>query len=453
MRVHSIGLTLLFALSASAAPTFTKDVAPIFYKNCVSCHRPGEIAPMSLLDYQSARPWAKAIREVVATRKMPPWFADPSYGHFSNDTRLKEQEIATVKAWVDGGVAQGDPKDLPAPPAFVEGWRLGKPDLVIDIGQDFRVPAGQDLYKDFVVQTNFTEGKWIRAAQVLPGNRRLVHHVHVYVVLQGADDAKQETKPPAAAKQSPFGGFETIEDGLTRVRDDAPVIDDACAANANLPSLSGFEEGSLATMLPGKPPDNYDVFGDGSTAKYIPAGAKLRFQIHYAKVDTSDTDRTSIGLYLVAKPPENPLRRVDLRNRFFLIPAGARNHEVKRCYDVEQDKLLVAITPHMHYRGKDATYELVHADGRSEILLVVPHYDFNWQLQYRFEKAILMEKGSRMVVTFHYDNSPNNPANPEPKKAIRWGDRSEDEMMVTWTETINVSPAAAAVDASAANAR
>jgi hypothetical protein len=444
MPMHSIGLTLLCAVSAASAPTFTKDVAPIFYKNCVSCHRPGEIAPMSLIDYQSVRPWAKAIREAVATRKMPPWFADPKYGHFSNDARLKDPEIETIKAWVDGGAVQGDPKNLPAPPKFVEGWRFGKPDVVVDIGQDFQVPAGKDLYKDFVVPTNFTEGQWIRAAQVLPGNRRLVHHVHVYVVSQGADDAKQPTKPPAAERAPALGGFADIEDGLTRVRDDAPVIDDACAANANLPNLSGFEEGSLATMLPGKPPDNYDVFGDGSTAKYIPAGAKLRFQIHYAKVDQSDTDRTSVGLYLVAKAPEKPLRRVDLRNRFFLIPAGARNHEVKRCYDVEQDKLLVAITPHMHYRGKDATYELVHANGRREILLVVPHYDFNWQLQYRFEKAILMEKGSRMEVTFHYDNSPNNPANPEPSKAIRWGDRSEDEMMVTWTETINLSRAESA---------
>jgi hypothetical protein len=453
MPAHSLGLMLLCTVSAAAAPTFTKDVAPIFYKNCVSCHRPGEIAPMSLLDYQSARPWAKAIREVVATRKMPPWFADPRYGHFSNDSRLKEQEIDTVKAWVDGGVAKGDPKDLPAPPQFAEGWRLGKPDLVIDIGQDFRVPAGKDLYKDFVVPTNFTEGKWIRAAQILPGKRKLVHHVHVYVVSSGADNAEQETKSPAASRAPSLGGFADIEDGLTRVREDAPVIDDACAANANLPNLSGFEEGSLSTMLPGKPPDNFDVFGDGSTAKYIPTGAKLRFQIHYAKVDETDTDRTSVGLYLVAKAPQQPLRRVDLRNRFFLIPAGARNHEVKRCYDVEKDKLLVAITPHMHYRGKDATYELIHANGRREILLVVPRYDFNWQLQYRFEKPIVMEKGSRMEVTFHYDNSPNNPANPEPSKAIRWGDRSEDEMMVTWTETINVSPAESASGASLVTVR
>src|ERR1700733_2725128 len=149
MPVRSIGLMLLCAVSAAAAPTFTKDIAPIFYKNCVSCHRPGEIAPMSLIDYQSVRPWAKAIREAVATRKMPPWFADPRYGHFSNDTRLKVQEIETIRAWVDAGAAQGNLKDLPAPPAFTEGWRFGKPDVVVDIGQDFRVPAGKDLYKDF----------------------------------------------------------------------------------------------------------------------------------------------------------------------------------------------------------------------------------------------------------------------------------------------------------------
>jgi hypothetical protein len=436
MRMHSVGLTLLCAVSATAAPTFTKDVASIFYKNCVGCHRPGEIAPMSLLDYKSARPWAKAIREAVATRKMPPWFADPRYGHFSNDPRLNERDLETIKAWVDGGAPEGDPKDLPAPPTFAEGWLFGKPDVVIDIGRDFRVPAGTDLYKDFVVSTNFTEGKWIRAAQVLPGNRRLVHHVHVYVVTPSPEKTEEQAKS-VANRVPALGGFAEIENGLTRVRDDAPVINDACAANTTLPNMSGFEEGSLATMLPGKPPDNYDVFGDGSTAKYIPAGAKLRFQIHYAKVAQSDTDRTSIGLYVVDKPPEKPLRRVDLRNRFFLIPAGAPNLEVKRCYDVEKDRLLVAITPHMHYRGKDATYELIHANGQRETLLMVPRYDFNWQLQYRFAKAIPMEKGSRMVVTFHYDNSPNNPANPDPTKVIRWGDRSEDEMMVTWTETID----------------
>jgi hypothetical protein len=433
-------LGLLAAWTAVAAPTFTRDVAPIFYKNCVSCHRPGEIAPMSLVDYKTTRPWARAIREAVVLRKMPPWFADPRYGHFSNDARLSETEIETIKAWADGGAAEGNLEDLPAPPSFAEGWRFGKPDLVIDIGQDFLVPAGRDLYADFVVPANLTEGMWIRAAQVLPGNRKLVHHVHVSVVTSEA-----RTAAHSASTSTPSVGlsdFMAVANGLSRVRDDAPVIDDACSGDGGLPTMAGFEEGSLATMLPGKGPDLYDVFGDGSTAKYVPAGAKLRFQIHYAKVDRADTDRTSVGLYLAAKPPAIPLKRVDVRNRFFLIPAGAPQHEVKRCYDAEQNRWLVAITPHMHYRGKDATYELVHADGRREMLLRVPAYDFNWQLQYRFKDPVLVEKGSRMVVTFHYDNSANNPANPDPSKPVRWGDRSEDEMMVTWTEALDSLPAA-----------
>jgi hypothetical protein len=426
------------AFMAIAAPTFTRDVAPIFYKSCVSCHHPGEIAPMSLLDYKTARPWAKAIRDAVVRRKMPPWFADPRYGHFSNDPRLSENEIETIKAWADGGAAEGNPDDVPARPTFTEGWHFGKPDLAIDIGQDFLVPAGRDLYADFVVPTNLTEGVWIRAAQVLPGNRKLVHHVHVYVVTSEARAAAG-----SIGRSTPtLTDFMEVANGLSKVRDDAPVIDDACRGGGGLPTMAGFEEGSLATMLPGKGPDLYDVFGDGSTAKYVPAGAKLRFQIHYAKVDRADTDRTSAGLYLAAKPPANPLKRVDVRNRFFLIPAGAPQHEVKRCYDAEQDRWLVAITPHMHYRGKDATYELENADGRREILLKVPVYNFEWQLQYRFKEPVFVKKGSRMVVTFHYDNSANNPANPDPSKPVRWGDRSEDEMMVTWTEALDALPAA-----------
>jgi hypothetical protein len=428
MRIIATALTIVSV--GMAAPTFTKDVAPILYKNCVACHRPGEIAPMSLIDYQSARPWAKAIRAAVISRKMPPWFADPRHGEFANDSRLAQSDIETITAWIDAGAPEGNPRDLPPPPKFVEGWQIGKPDLVVDIGEDFVVTPGNDVYKDFIVPTNFTEGKWIRAAHLLPGNRKLVHHAHVYVIEPDQNRAAIDV----------FGGFSQKEAGLVRVRNDAPVINDACKGDSQgLPALSGFEEGSLATMLPGKAPDVFDLFGDGTTAKYIPAGAKLRFQIHYAKVAQSGTDRTSVGLYLASKAPEKPLKRVDIRNRFFLIPPGAANHEVKRCYEVEQDKLLLAITPHMHYRGKDATYELVHADGRTEILLSVPGYDFEWQLQYRFKKPVPMEKGSRVIATFHYDNSQNNRANPDPTKAIRWGDRSEDEMMVTWTETIDGS--------------
>lgn len=434
MQVLIIGLIAVSTAWASA--TFSKDVAPILYNNCVTCHRPGEMAPMSLLDYKSARPWAKAIEAAVVSRKMPPWFADPAYGHFQNDARLKTQDIDTIKAWVAAGSPEGDPKDLPAQPKFVTGWHLGKPDIIVDIGQDFTVPAGRDLYKNFDVQTNFTEGKWIRAAQVLPGNRKAVHHVHFSIL---ANEGDSEGRPAGKSGRSISRSFFEVEDGLSRVKADAPVVDDACVADGGIANLNGFDEGSFATMLPGKGPDVFDVFGDGSVAKYIPAGAKVRFQIHYANVRDAEVDRTSVGLYLASRVPERPLKRVDLRNRFFLIPAGAPSHEVKRCYELEDDKLLLAITPHAHYRGKDATYELIHVDGRRETLLSVPRYDFNWQLQYRLKDPVLMEKGSRMIVTFHFDNSVNNRANPDPTKVIRWGDRSEDEMMVTWTETLDAS--------------
>ena len=437
-----IMMSLTIAPAAFAGTTFTRDVAPILYKNCVSCHRPGEIAPMSLLDYKSARPWAKAIQTAVLTEKMPPWFADPQHGHFSNDPRLKAQDIEVIKAWVAGGAIEGDPKDLPPQPTFAEGWVLGKPDFVFDIGQDFAPPVGKDLYQNFTVSTNFTEGKWIRAAQVLPGNKKLVHHVHVSIVPNGNEGESGEgVKPKAAAGRATPRSFFDYEDGLSKIRLDAPVVNDACASDDGIANLSGFDEGSFATMLPGKGPDIFDVFGDGSVAKYIPPGAKVHFQIHYhSSVKATEFDRTSVGFYLASKVPDKPLKRVDMRNRFFLIPAGASDQEVKRCYVLEQDKLLVAITPHMHYRGKDALYELVHKDGRREIVLSVPHYDFNWQLQYRLKDPILMEKGSRLIATFHFDNSVNNLQNPDPTKVIRWGDRSEDEMMVTWTETLDAFP-------------
>jgi len=390
---------------------------------------------MSLLDYKSARPWAKAIRDAVLARKMPPWFADPRFGAFANDPRLSAEETAKIKAWVDGGSPEGDPRDLPPKPVFTDGWALGKPDVIIDIGQDFAVSPGTDAYEYFTVPTNFTEGKWIRAAQILAGNRQVVHHVHVSLVADTNGTERADSITTAFRQLSPQ--YWELKNGLSRVRLDAPVVNDGCAeARADLPNLSGFEEGSFTAMLPGKPPD---VFGD-STPKWIPPGAKLRFQIHYAKVEKPQTDRTSVGFYFASRPPQTPMRRLDLRNRYFLIPAGAENHEVKRCYEFEADKLLVSITPHMHYRGKDARYELVHPDGRRETLLLVSPYNFNWQLLYRFRQPIHVEKGSRMIVTFHYDNSVNNAANPDPNQSVRWGDRSEDEMMTSWIEYLDAAP-------------
>ena len=431
MRTLPLFLIAITAAAATpgSAPTYSKEVAPILFNRCGSCHRPKDIAPFSVLDYKAARPWAKAMKASVLARKMPPWFADPRYGHWSNDARLSDAEIRTIQAWVDAGAPEGNPRDLPAPPKFVEGWQLGQPDAVVDIGTDYEVTPNEDAYEHFVVETNFKEGKWIRAAEIKPGNREVVHHAHVLLV---SNDLKQ--MEVASTKNAPTLQPYLIREGkLSRIRQDAPIQNDGCAVNApDLPFLTGFQEGALASFLPGRPPD---VFPDGS-AKWVPPGAKVEFVIHYARVaDKGRRDRTSIGFYFYpGGEPQRVLRRMDLRNFFLHIPAGAPNTEVRRCYEFEKDKLLLSFTPHFHFRGKDVTYEVIRPNGKRETLLYVPKYDFNWQLVYRLRDPVRIEKGSRMIVTVHYDNSPNNPGNPDPKQTLRWGDKSEEEMMTSWIE-------------------
>lgn len=432
VRVSALSSFLLSAwvVQAAAAPTFTKDVAPILFGHCTSCHRPGDVAPMSLLDYKSARPWAKAIGEATTRRKMPPWFADPRYGHFSNDPRLSEADIATIRRWVAAGAPEGDAKDLPPKPQFTEGWKLGKPDIVIAIDEQ-TVRAGQDSYQTFVVPADLKEGIWIRAAELRPGNRKVVHHAHVNPV-----GAPGEAGPATIQSMHSLSEYLERDGNLTRIRADAPVLNDACAANApDLPFIHGSQPGALASYLPGRDPD---TFYEGS-AKWIPAGTKFQFSIHYARLSAGEEkDRTSVGLYLAPRPPERPIYRMDLRNFFFVIPPGESNHEVRRCYTFDEDKLLLSITPHMHYRGKDVRYDLTHADGRRETLLYVPGYNFDWQLTYRFRDPIRVSKGSVLTLTAHFDNSVNNGANPDPKKAVRWGDKSEEEMFSNYIEYLPV---------------
>lgn len=429
---------LLMAVAPLRAATFTADVAPILFERCVQCHRPNDIAPMSFLDYKSTRPWAKAIRQAVLTRKMPPWFADPRYGHFSNDGRLTEREIDVIKAWVDDGAQEGDPKRLPKPPEFVGGWRLGKPDFVIDIGQDYRVKPGDDVYEHFIVPTNLTRGIWIRAAELRPGNRRVVHHAHVNSVVSAA-----QAGPATIQSMKAIDKYLVREGKLTRIRMDAPIVNDACSPDApELPYIRGAQEGALASFLPGRQPD---VFPDGS-AKWIPPGGQFEFSIHYARTTlTGESDRTSVGLYLAPGPPLHVLHRMDFRNFFFLIPPGAPDHEVRRCYTFESDKVLLSITPHMHFRGKDVRYEIARPDGRTEVLLSVPHYDFAWQLVYRFQDPIPIPKGSVLTITAHFDNSPNNAQNPDPNATVRWGDRSEEEMLSNYFEYLDVGSRVATV--------
>jgi hypothetical protein len=431
------------ACCANAEVTYSHDVAPILYRKCAACHHPNDIAPMSLVDYKSARPWAKAIREAVRLKRMPPWFADPAIGHYSNDPSLSESERQIITDWVDQGAKEGDPGGLPQTPSYIDGWRIGRPDVVFDIGQDHVLKGTSvDEYIYFTVPTNFTEGHWVQAVELRPGNRKVVHHAHVSVVEQ--DTPKKSSRPPQNGRS--FSDYLVrTSDGLRHMRPDSPVVNDACAYNGpEIDRLHIAGEGALASYLPGMPPDRYQK----DTAKWIPAGAKLRFQIHYHSENSSPnesfTDRTSVGLIFASTPPSHPLRRLDVDNDFFALPPGGAAQEVKQCATFGSDALLLSLTPHMHYRGKDARFEIQRPGQQPETLLLVPKYDFNWQLKYQLQDPVFAPKGTRLIMTFHYDNSPNNSSNPDPSRTVRWGEPSAEEMMSGWIDYIDAATNGAA---------
>lgn len=390
----AVAATAAMGSAGSSRVTFTKDVAPIFYARCVECHRPGEIAPMSLITYKDARPWARSIREKVLDRSMPPWLADPKHGEFENDRRLSQKEIDTILAWVDAGAPKGDDQDLPAPPKYQEGWVLGRPDAVISLAEDVPVPAdGVIPYKYFTVPIGFKEDRWIQAAEIRPGNRAVVHHIIVNV---------QEPAPkPSGEQESPASSF--------RER--------------------GFK---LAGFAPGEQPREYPK----GTAKLIKAGSNLVFQMHYTPNGVASTDRSYIGLFFAKGPVERKALTATATNARFVIPAGHPNYEVTSTWTAKEDVFIVDLMPHMHVRGKDFTYTAAYPDGRSEIVLHVPKYDFNWQLLYRLKKPLFLPKGSRLDCVAHFDNSTNNKYNPDPSKEVRWGPQTWEEMMIGWFDYV-----------------
>lgn len=439
------GIAVLVSLTAAAGETgsgagvtFTRDVAPILYKHCVACHHAGDIAPMSLVTYKDVKPWAASIRESVLTRRMPPWKADPKIGHWSNDPSLSAAEIATLVKWTETGKAEGDAKALPPAPVFEEGWRHGKPDLVFSIPPYTLAAAGADENLNFTVPTNFTEDVWITAAESRPGNRKVVHHSHVFVIeppaAAGTGQAKAAAPRNLAAEYSRW--LRLQEGTLSFIRMDAPVINDGCVVddNGDFPGSSQNDLGSLlSSYLPGREPDVYPA----GTARRIPAGSKLQFQMHYARSGKEEVDESAVGLWIAKEPPKQVARRIDLHNHMFRIPAGAPNVEVTECHTFQKDMLITSLTPHMHYRGKDMRIEATFPDGRRETLLFVPQYNFNWQITYRAAKPILLPKGTRVSIIAHFDNSPNNKLNPDPAKVVRWGSASENEMMDGWIEYVD----------------
>ncbi len=436
---QSVLLISILAYSANAEITYSRDVAPILYQKCTTCHHPNDIAPMSLMDYKAVRPWAKAIREAVVLKRMPPWFADSTAGHFSNDPSLSDSERQIITDWVEQGAKEGNPGDRPPAPSYVAGWHIGKPDVVFDIGQDHVIKStSADEYVYFTVPTNFTEGHWVQAVELRPGNRQVVHHAHVSVIEPEAPKTSTDT---AKAGRSFSDYLVRTSDGLRHMRPDSPAVNDACAYHGpEIDQLHIAGEGALASYLPGMPPDNYPK----DTAKWIPAGAQLKFQIHYhsgaSKSEEPVTDRTSVGLLFAATPPSHPLRRLDVDNDFFALPPGGDTEEVKQCATFDSDSLLLSLTPHMHYRGKDARFEIQRPGQRPETLLFVPKYDFNWQLKYQLQDPVFVPKGTRLIITFHYDNSPKNRSNPDPSRTIRWGEPSEEEMMSGWIDYIEALP-------------
>jgi len=418
-----------------ASVTFNKDVAPILFKNCVECHRPGETAPMSLLSYKDARPWARSIREKVVSREMPPWHADPRVGQFSNDASLTQSEIDTIKAWVDGGAKEGEPRDLPPEPKFVEGWGVGQPDQILKMPEEFSLEAeGPDEYRYFGIDPGFTEDKYVQIAELRPGNRRIVHHIQAFIL--PPPPGVQQWKTPTKEE---IEGFIAMQDPilrpegfLRRLRANVAVFDDGC----QLPNGGGgnqLDGGGelrysmfLATFLPGSKPE---LWGPGTVRK-IPAYSKIIMNVHYARTTGKvEKDRSMIGLVFAKQPPRKELNTFQIGNYYFRIPPGAENHRVTACWTAPQDIHVVTARPHMHNRGKAMEIKAFYPDGRSEVLLNVPRYDFSWQTSYSFKQPMAIPKGTKFVVTAYFDNSAKNRYNPDPTQAVRFGDPTYDEMM------------------------
>jgi mono/diheme cytochrome c family protein len=371
----------------SGAPTFAKNVAPILYKSCAECHRPSGIAPMSLIEYKEVRPWAKSIRERVVDRTMPPWFADPKHGEFANDPSLTQAEIDTIRAWVDAGSPNGDDKDLPPAPKFIEGWTIGTPDKVLTMREEASIPAeGVVPYRYYRIPTDFTEDKWIQAIEIKPGDRRVVHHVIAMYTSSAASG-----NGSGAARAGGLGGITPNKTGI--------------------------------------------VYPQG-TARLLRKGSNIILQMHYTTIGEATKDRTSVGLIFAKEAPKRVLGGGQVMNLGFVIPPGAPNHEVKASKTFQEDTYLIAMMPHMHVRGKDFTYTVTYPDGRSEIILHVPKYDFDWQLTYELKKPLLLPKGTKLDCVAHFDNSTRNKFNPDPTSEVRWGDQTWEEMMIGWYTTV-----------------
>jgi len=356
---------------------------------------------MSLLSYEQTRPWATAISHAVEMKMMPPWFADPRYGHFANDVSLTPQEIATISAWAAAGAPEGDAHEALAPRQWAVGWNIPQPDLVVKMPRAVDIPSsGEIAYTYEIVPTHFAQDRWVQMSEFRPGSPAHVHHAVVYI------------RPPDSQwlRHAPVGAPFT-----------ASTLSDPVEQREAHETTSDL----LLVYAPGSSPERWP---DGM-AKFVPAGSDLVFQMHYTTNGSTDEDQTSIGLVFAKAPPRQRVITLQLNNHALIIPPGADDFRVEVQGTLPNDAMLLSLFPHMHLRGKRFEYDIVHDDGSVEVLLRV-NYHFHWQLSYRLAEPRLLKAGTRLQAIAWYDNSKNNPHNPDPEKTVMWGDQTSDEMMV-----------------------
>jgi Copper type II ascorbate-dependent monooxygenase, C-terminal domain len=385
---------------SAAAPTYSKDVAPILQQHCMECHRKGQVAPFGLETYEQARKRASDISNVVEDRVMPPWKATPHFGvALRGDRSLSTNEIATITKWADADAPEGNPADLPPPKQFPEGWSLGTPDLILDTGADFAVPAaGEDVYRCFVIPTDLPNDIYVAGVVYRPGNRRVVHHILSYV------DASGEGRKKDALDGVP--GYPCYS---------GPSVD-------SIGDMGGWAPGAMPLQLP-------DGFG-----KALPKKADIIVQIHYHPSGKPETDRTQLGLYFARKPVKRTLQRAGAWNPNLVLPTDGPDPskiEVKASWTIPVDVVAFAVAPHMHLLGRDMTMSVRFPDGRKQDLVQIKDWDFNWQFACRFALPLILPKGTVLDVVAHYDNTANNPRNPNnPPKIVEWGEATTDEMCI-----------------------
>ncbi len=405
-----------------AAPVFTKDVAPILYKNCTTCHRPGGLGPFSLMDYDSAKKNIGDIKDAVASRYMPPWHAEGPHGVFRNDRRLSEEDRQTILRWIEAGAKKGDEKELPAKPAYPTSWELGTPDAIVSMPEDFTVPAsGTVEYQYFEIPTNFTEDKWVQAIEFMPGAREVVHHVLVY--------AKVPTPPATAA---PPAAAPTATPGAPAAR---PLFLDKPAYKTppDPPRKDSLHAPPrrIGTLIGGTAPGTNVMTFPAGTALRLRAGTILTFQMHYTAHGHEMKDRTSVGFKFASQAPDEEMRMSAFINGAFTLPAGAKDVAVESELEPTETVRIWGLLPHTHLRGTRWKYTLEKPDGSSEVVLDVPRYDFNWQTYYFFANPIDIPPGGKLKSMAWYDNSAGNKSNPDATHDVTWGDQTWEEMQYT----------------------